>query len=487
MDNSVTQPESFALPPSGVLMQLMGRPGPIITHPAWHQARDKILVLLHGKTRLIALLGPPGSGKTTLLRDLTDTLQRSQPVTYASEFSDMSAGLPRDGIVLVDEAERLSSEALAMLAGQRDLTVILTALPSFYGRFIEFRTGAVVSLPLLTQREARAFLASWMDEFGLSADALTPAAWERLIAYCRGVPRLLVSLLKLALFVAADEPASRVRLEHVETAITVQGGNAEASLAEIARVSAERHADQQTVAAAAAEPEDALEIPLPDPLLSTAEPPAMLEAPLVERSSPRRGRIAAWCAVAVLCVAGLGFALFWGNRRVPTDSSMLARNSAIEAPAPPPVVEPTPTPEPAPPTPAKPVVSPPPVAPVVTATAAAPAPTPTATQAALPSGASIRVVVTYARGDAAALQRSQDLARTLRANGVTVTDPYPVAQKDSQPSIRYYFAEDEGAAGAIASRLGADYGSPSRFRFSSRDGMPRPGTIEVDVGRQGKP
>ena len=199
------QPENLILPPPGDLTQLVSRPAPVIAHPAWREARDKVLALVQGQGRLIAILGPVGSGKTTLLRDLAERLQRLKPVTYFSEFSDNSSVFPPDSIVLVDEAERLSNSSFDMLARRSGITLIITALPSFYMRFMGFRDGTVVALSLLKDDEARAFLAQWMAEFGLPMNALTSEAWERLIAHCRGVPRLLASLLKLALFVAADE------------------------------------------------------------------------------------------------------------------------------------------------------------------------------------------------------------------------------------------------------------------------------------------
>ncbi len=512
MDNSIAQPESLALPLPDELMRLMARPGPIIAHPAWREARDKILGLVHGEAPLVALLGPAGTGKTALLRDVADTIGPSRSVTFASEFSDMSSELPADGVVLVDEAERLSSASLAMLLGRPGITIIMTALPSFYGRLIEFRTGVVVSLPPLTDQEASSFLSAWMDEFGLPVDCLTPDAWERLIAQCCGVPRLLVSLLKLALFVGADESAPRVRLEHVETAIAVQGGSAETNLAAISGV-----ADQDGVHDAAvdrpATPEDELDIPVPHlaPLVSEARASAPDE-PLVHRV-----RTGGWIIACALCLAALVLALVWGHRWHRNDRTMLAQTGAVETPAPPVPAQKPITEAPPPTTPAQPqtdagdvaaqaatpVANPaPPPLPQPTAPATVPPPAPAtaatnpaspskdtpsapaAAPARLPSDASIRIVVTYSRGDMTALQRSKDLIRTLRADGFTVSNPFPISQRTSQPGIRYYFSEDEAVAGAIAARLGHDYGSPERVKFSARDGLPRPGTIEVDAAHE---
>lgn len=569
MDHRVTQPESLMLPLPDDLMQIMSRPAPVIAHPAWRDARAKVLDLVQRRSHLVAILGPAGSGKTTLLRDLAEALQQTRPVTAFSEFSDNSYEFPRNGVVLVDEAERLNRESLDLLARKTAVTVILTALPSFYGRFMEFRDGAVVPLPPLTDEEAMAFLGEWMADFGLALGCVTPDAWERLIAHCHGVPRLLASLLKLALFVGADEASPRVMLEHVKTAIAVQGGGAETNLAEMAGLSPEE-APHDSDGEAAALPRSDLDIPPPAPApigyqaASTSRADGSLadETPDGRQGPERRRRIAGWVTAGAICLAGIGLVLWWNRQSLLNNRILLAQDTPVEAPdsavarerpgpstpvpTAPAEIHATPTssaarpidtnqiavpaaptsrsaattpslpasasdgspetkaspatvpattadippPSPAPVTSAAPANAPEGAPPAQTvgngqtsaASSAVPAIAPAAAAGmTLPSGASIRIVVTYPWGDDAALQRSLDVSRILRAGGFTVLDPFPVPPKRAKKGIRYYFVQDEDVADTIVHRLNGDYGTATLVRFSTIEGLPRPGTIEVDV------
>ncbi len=347
MDHRVAQPEIPVLPSPDDLMQIMSRPAPVIAHPAWRDARDKTLSLVEARCHLIAILGPAGSGKTTLLRDVEETLQPVRPVIAFSEFSDVSCEFPTDGVVLVDEAERLSRASCDMLAGKALITVVLAALPSFYGRFMEFREGTVVPLPLLTDEEATAFLGEWMAHFGLPLDCLAPDAWERLITHCHGVPRLLASLLKLALFVGADECSPRVLLEHVEMAIAVQGGGAETNLAEIAGFSAKEDGRHDPDSVVPALPQNTLDIPPLETVASVyrgglAEGSAADDAS-EEGRKPTRRRIAPWIAAGALFIAAIAVLLWWDRQGLLSERIWLTRHRPTEASSSP-VAAPTPPP-----------------------------------------------------------------------------------------------------------------------------------------------
>ena len=504
--------ENPILPPPGDLTQLVSRPAPVIAHPAWREACDKVLALEQARSPLIAILGPAGSGKTTLLREVGEELQRRKPVIYFSEFSDSSCVFPPDSVVLVDEAERLSSTSLDMLAHRSGVTVIITALPSFFARFVGFREGAVVALPLLKDDEAKAFLAEWMAEFGLPMDSLTPGAWERLIAHCRGVPRLLASLLKLALFVGADDFAPRVRREHVEMAIAVQGGSAETSPAEVA---GGWHEDGALDAAGAAPAGRRSEADDPAPIVDEAASPdpvgyASADAAADgERKPGQRARIAGWVTAGVLCVVAVAVVLLWGQywhlNWHPSDRTLLARDTSGEAAFAPDSDDTRQDGIAAPAGPATTAASTPPnqadqTSSASTSAAAAPPAqhasgsddtsaangavpaiaSPAAAGVKLPSGASIRVVVTYAWGDNVGSRRSLELSRSLRADGFNVGDPFPVTPRNAKRGVSFYFVQDEGVAEEITARLG--YGAATLVQFSARDGLPRPGTVEIGVG-----
>ncbi len=87
---------------------------------------------------------------------------------------------------------------------------------------------SVVRLPRLTPEEACKFVSARLVQLGLPRACLTEAAWAQLIAHCRGVPRLLLGVLGLALFVASEEHAACVTGSHVEEAVQARGGSPEA-------------------------------------------------------------------------------------------------------------------------------------------------------------------------------------------------------------------------------------------------------------------
>ena len=506
MSQRGAQPEGRILPPPGELMQLMSRPAPLVVHPVWRDARDKVLGLVQVQARLIAILGPAGSGKTTLLRVLAETLPRVKPVTWFSEFSDVGCEFPPDSIVLVDEAERLNDQTFDTLARTESVTIVMTALPPFYGRLQDFPKSEVVSLPRLTDDEAMAFLAEWVAQFGLPVSSLTPEAWERLVAHCRGVARLLVSLLKLALFVAAEESAPRVVLAHVEQAIAIQGGGVETNLAELAGLSPEG-------ASVAGETPD-VDVSFADSALVAYEAPQAIQYASADepaRSGPppasgarKAGRVAA----GVCCVALVALVLLWVGPGQVHDRTLLPQEmrgkllASLSVKAFPPAPAPREASQPVaasnnrvPPSTsvdateatanqaAVPTIKTSSSDDTVAAHDAAPAVvSPAAATVTLPPGASVRIVVTYPQGDTAAAQRSTELSSALRADGFNVGDPFSVAPRNSKPGVRYYFVQDEGTAKQITDRLGGNYGTPTLARFLARDGLPRPGTIEIRVG-----
>ena len=404
-------------------MLVLSRPAPVVAHAAWRQAHDKIHALLQAHAPLVAILGPPGAGKTTLLRSLEVALQPLNPITHVSETTDLAAELPPNSIVLIDEAERLNPARLETLATSQDLTVILTALPPFHRRLLELPEAVVVPLPLLTDDEAMPFLAAWMAEFDLPLTAVAPDAWHRLITHCKGVPRLLASLLKLALFIAADESAPCISPEHVQTAIAVQNGTAEINLAQLAGLS---------LANTASEPAPE---PPPKPTSTRAEPAPEPTPP--HRPPPRRTHQFAWFASAALALTALAFTLAW-SRHQPPESAIIQGVSAA---------------------------------------------TPTVAPATLPPGASVRIEMIYPWGNTAALHHSLDLGHTLRANGFSVSDPFPVPLANLNPGVRYYFIQDQGTAQAINDLLGGRYPPASLDQSPQLEWLRRPGTIAIAVAQ----
>ncbi|HSU07309.1 MAG TPA: hypothetical protein VLI93_17230, partial [Acetobacteraceae bacterium] len=230
-DVAMTKPAAHpqelpVLPSASDLLQLASRPTHVIAHRAWSAARDQILPLVTAGPGLVAVLGPPGSGKTTLLRDLATTLDERGHAACMLDFGDHPIEIGSAAIVLVDEADRMSAARLDELYRRRRVAIVLAALPAFAERLDHHPDLIVIQLTALSPDEACAFVAEQLTQLGLPLSCLTEAAWARLIAHGGGVPRLLVALLKLTLFVAAEEHAERVTGAHVEAAVEVRGGSA---------------------------------------------------------------------------------------------------------------------------------------------------------------------------------------------------------------------------------------------------------------------
>ncbi len=89
---------------------------------------------MHSGPGLVALLGPPGTGKTLLLHDVARALREDMPNVLLLDRGDAMLDAEVQGVVLIDEADRLDADALAGLARWPDLTVVLAALPAFADR-----------------------------------------------------------------------------------------------------------------------------------------------------------------------------------------------------------------------------------------------------------------------------------------------------------------------------------------------------------------
>jgi hypothetical protein len=225
MTDPADEPRKQALPTARDLPALASRPTHAIAHPAWSEARETVLALVTAGPAMIVVLGPPGTGKTALLRDLAATFGEQSRSACLLDFGDSPFDVGPAEIVLVDEADRMSATRLDELRSRAYVAIILAALPASEERFAHYPDVTVVRLSPLSPQEARAFLVERLAQLGLPNDCLTEAAWTQLIACGRGVPRLLLILLGLALFVAGEEQAEQVTDAHVEQAFEVKGGS----------------------------------------------------------------------------------------------------------------------------------------------------------------------------------------------------------------------------------------------------------------------
>ncbi len=288
-----------ALPTARDLLALAGRPIHAIAHPAWSEARETVLALVTAGPAMIVVLGPPGTGKTALLRELAATFGERGRSACLLDFGDSPFDIGPAEIVLVDEADRMSATRLDELRGRGDLAIILATLPASGERFALYPDITVVPLSPLSPDGARAFLVERLAQLGLPSGCLTEAAWTQLIACGRGVPRLLLISLGLALFLAGEEQAEQVTDAHVEQAVEAKGGGADASTVEPA--CAEPDLAQQAVEEIAARPEGQFA-------------PAVLDWLSGPPPSRWGGWVAATAAVALYLVSAAGL-LTWGVLR----------------------------------------------------------------------------------------------------------------------------------------------------------------------------
>jgi type II secretory pathway predicted ATPase ExeA len=227
MTNPADQPQKQSAPLGGEGDPLppVRRPTHFISHKTWNQARETVLALITAGSGLIVVLGPPGIGKTALLRDLAATFGDRGRLACLLDFGDSPLDVGSAEIVLVDEAERMSAARLDELSSRGDLAIVLAALPASRKRFEPYPEATVVRLEPLSPNEAREFLAERLAQLGLPNACLTEGAWTRLIAHGRGVPRLLLILLGLALFVAGEEYAEQVADTHIDKAVEARDGS----------------------------------------------------------------------------------------------------------------------------------------------------------------------------------------------------------------------------------------------------------------------
>lgn len=475
------------------LLNLYSRPADVIACPTWAKARGKILTLVATGTRFIALLGAAGSGKTTLLRDLAGTLGERGYSVCLLDFGNSPTGAETAGIVLIDEADRMSPPQLEALCRDSSSAVVLAALPGF-GECLQrlCPDTAIVTLTALLPEEAFELLAERLAQLGLPTTCLNETAWTQLIRHGRGVPRLLVALLKLTLLIAAENHAECVTGTHVDLAVEVRNGSVAATEVSSDPMQSD-FAVLNTVTA----------IPLPVTRADADDGNGGNKATRYRWRGPAAG--AAFAAASLIAATSLQTR--WNADETVThrsDASPVsvgmgkpgpATSNTRQAGAPPPL-------DPAARTAAAGGVTTeqnavehrtftpaalelPAPAGMALKSSAGPVSSATAQPFAadnasqpLPAGDPIRVVLVYPRGNTAAAKQGAEVARALRADGLQVADPVPIAPQWAKHSIRYYFIQDANAAAEIARRLRGEYGVAKMVRSQRH----LPGTIEVAVG-----
>jgi hypothetical protein len=426
-------------------------PRPPVVHAAWLTAKRAVLAALADGETLVALTGPPGVGKTRLLRELDQALRApGRPVARLDDGSLLEpTGLPP--LLLVDEADRITDEALLALARRGAGLAVLAGLPGFAARLAGL-PHRVVALAPLRPKDVPAYVAARLAETGLDGRRLAEGTLSALAEAAQGVPARL-NLLTGTSFLAADiAGAAQVAPLHVREAVAM-------------------HAEL-----AAEVPDGAA--PAPVPAAPPSPPPpgrgnALVVVPPRRRTLPWR-----YAAAALLLAGGLGW-LAWPEAPPPV-ATLAGRAVSPVAPPSPATASPaasaadstsllTASAEAESPAAGPADAAPPP--PADAASGSAPSP------ASLPPGALPRVVVTYPRGadpaDAAAL------ATGLAEAGWTAGAPFPVARAAATPELRYFFREDRDAALAVQALGLTPLGLATARLQPVTGGLPRPGAIEA--------
>jgi general secretion pathway protein A len=218
---------------------------------------------------LTLLLGEAGTGKTTLLYSLLALLEKrrfvtalcTNPTLSRAEFYDlllMKFGVEcgstlksrqlaaleatllrnrsdgRPAILIVDEAQRLSSELLEEVRlllnletpSEKLLDIVVAGQPEFEDtlrlpemRQLKQRINSVCRLGTLTLEDLQEYIAHRLNLAGLSDQTLFPAAViERIHEYTRGIPRVVNSLCDAALLLGFATASAQITLAIVDEA-----------------------------------------------------------------------------------------------------------------------------------------------------------------------------------------------------------------------------------------------------------------------------
>ena len=292
------------------LFQLQIAPDAAFPHPAWRQARASLLEALDGGG-IAVLVGPPGSGKSLLLKELARTLRRAGKPARLIERTDALDGPPGSGVLLVDEADTLGTDALlALCAGPAP--VVFAALPGFPERLARHTRPVLEAvLDRLQPEDVARYVAARLDAVGRPRDLIEPEAVLALARHSDGLLRLVNTLGGAAVFLATLDGSVQVGPRHVEEAASMRDDFGEdVPPAPDARPVTPIPATPVPVAPPLAEPELAEPVPvLPAPAPADPAPPPPMPN---YRAEMVRRRAALGTMVAA---SGVLFALPWLTRR----------------------------------------------------------------------------------------------------------------------------------------------------------------------------
>lgn len=206
----------------------------IVPHAAWRQTRSALIEAASAGPATHALLGDPGTGKTWLMHHLELILRRHErPVTFLRQ-GDLPWELTPGTVLLIDEAARLRSDALAALAAQRTTVVILADLPKFASTLAQQKPAPqIIRFTAIAPGHVADFVANWLHLADRDPDSVTSDAISQLALHSGGKPRLITHLLNAAFaFAPHGGPVTGADIDEVAR-LRLNGGTAppiEASL-----------------------------------------------------------------------------------------------------------------------------------------------------------------------------------------------------------------------------------------------------------------
>jgi hypothetical protein len=429
-------------------------------HRGWYAARAEILDAFARGERLVVLLGPPGVGKTFLLNDLEHEFRWMGGEVQRVDCGDLLSDKETEQVLLVDEADRIDPTALQCLVARASGFAVLAALPSFSAR-LDGVPHRPVTLGPLEAEEVPAYVTARLSAMGTSPERFTREALQALGEASAGVPRLLNILIGTSLFVADMNDDARITDEHVHNTAAMRVSMEPPSEAD--------SADDSTGVPRALAVEPSSLAALPAAELPALELAGAVGAQPHPPAAARRWPSAAFAASLVLAL--LGAAWLGVDRQQNASSPSTSSPHAGDAQARPAVQETegpirqTEAPMPAP------------------SRESAPQSHPSTAQSdndfGLSPEASVRVVLTYPRGDAQAADRGGSIATVLGGRGLIVGRPFPISGNADGPALRYFFLEDRDAAAAIGRLVGEELGAPQLGTIRNGAPLPRPGTIEL--------
>ena len=433
-------------------------PAEAVEHGPWCRARDEVLAALANGPAHVALLGGAGSGKTLLLHALARTLQDQGRAVRVADRGGVLPKLADDVVLLLDDAEQLDAEALARLARSKGPCVV-TGQPALAERLP--RAFSTVTLLPLSPDDIARFVAIRLAAAGQRRDLVQPGAVLALARLSSGAARQINALAGAALFLAGLDDVAEVNQHHVREAAALRDGDAPPP--------SPPPPPEQSVPVEASTPEPALP---PEPL----SPRAPTRAP-----RPRLAIAVAGATLGLLVLAAAALVGQPGNK--PPQPQQQATNTAPPRPSPPSAPapqQPAPVKAPAPPQPPSEAPSPPASheAPAPQPPANPPAPPREETAAPNPDSDSSRVNVRYRDGAAA---EADHLAKALAAADPKFShvELHAVQETPREPTIRFFYPEDVGAAWELEATLRAT-GDTWEVRNATRSPhKPRRGTLDV--------